>query len=99
MSFVSGPHRAYKRGDGVAHTNERRLGFGDFVDYVVPLVVIGLLGWLCVATMTLQQQVAVLLDRSTNQNIQVGKNTNDIQGIRVSFAELQRQVDDVKSKK
>jgi len=78
------------------HEDQRRLGFSGLVDHALPIVIIGLLVWLCVSTMTLQQQVAVLVERTTNQSGRVDRNTMDIQGLRAADAELQRELEEVK---
>lgn len=83
----------YKRGDGVAHEDERRLSFGAFLDHLLPLVGIGLLGWLCLATMNLQQQVAVLVERTGVQNSRMEQQARDILALRASDADLQRQIE------
>lgn len=79
----------FKREDGVEHDDERRLGFGVFLDHILPIIAVALLAWLCLGQITLQQQVAVLIERTTAQNAQVVALHN-------MDNDLQRQIDILK---
>ena len=80
----------FKRGPGVVHEDERRPSLGSFLDHFLPIVGVALLGWLCLATMNLQQQVAVLIERTTAQNAQALI-------LRASDCHLQDQIDVLKA--
>lgn len=89
-------NRKVQREDGTVSEDQRRLGFGGLVDHAVPVAILGLLAWLCLGMMTLQQQVAVLVERTTNQTGRVDRITSDIQGIQTAQAEMQRELEEVK---
>ena len=79
----------FMREDGVEHDDERRLGFGVFLDHILPIIAVALLAWLCLGQITLQQQVAVLIERTTAQNAQVV-------ALHAMDGDLQRQIDSLK---
>ena len=79
----------FKREDGVVHEDERRMGFEVFLDHILPIIAVALLAWLCMGQVTLQQQVAVLIERTTAQNAQVlALHSTDV--------DLQHQIDSLR---
>lgn len=96
---LSGEHKTYKREDGTVTLDQRRLTSAQVIDRFFLWAIAGLLTWLCLATMTLQQQVAVLVERTTNQSARVDRNTSDIQGLRITQGELERQFGEIKGRR
>lgn len=86
----------FKRGDGVEHADERRMGFGVFLDHLLPIVAVALLGWLCIGQVTLQGQVAVLLERTTAQNGRAEQQAQALNALRGSDEALQKQILELK---
>lgn len=76
--------------------DERRLGFGVFLDHLLPIVAVGLLAWLCVGQVTLQNQVSVLLERTTSQNGRVEQLGRDMVALRSADTDLQRQINETR---
>lgn len=85
-----------RRGDGMEIEDERRLGFGVFLDHLLPIVAVGLLAWLCVGQVTLQNQVSVLLERTTSQNGRVEQLGRDMVALRSADTDLQRQINETR---
>lgn len=86
----------FKREDGEIHDDGRHMPFGALVDKVLPIVIITLLGWLCLATTSLQSQVAVLVERTSTQAGRVDRVQSDVDGLRAAQAELQREIETAK---
>lgn len=87
------------------HPDERRLTFAQAMDRAVPwLLVSGItlnvsvLVWLCLGQITLQQQVAVILERTTSQTAAARQNADDIRGLLNAQSELQRQLEELKAR-
>ena len=84
------------RDDGTEHDDERRLGFGVFLDHLLPIVAVGLLAWLCIGQVTLQNKVAILLERTQAQNGRVEAMGLDLVRLHSTDADLQRQISEIR---
>ncbi len=85
--------QGFQREDGVTLEEERHMQFGALVDKVLPVVIITLLGWLCMATTRLQSEVAVLVERTSTQAGRVDRVQMDLDGLRANESELQREIE------
>lgn len=96
---ISGGNRIYRRKDG-EYTDERRAGaFEKLRDNMIPVIVIGLLTWLCMGQINLQSQMAVLVDRSTTDRARLTKVEDTAESTQRGQAELQRQFDEFKGQR
>lgn len=84
---ISGTHKTFKREDGTMHPEERRATPAQHLDRLMGWMILGLLGWLCLTTNTLQTQVATLIERATN--------TQD--GLKSLQTQIDREADDRKA--
>lgn len=98
LGRLSGGHRAYQRSDGMEHPNERRLTWGEAVDRAIPYLVVGgitinlaVLGWLCLGQITLQSQMAVILERTSTQARDAQQNAQDIKDLQRELEEMKRR--------
>ena len=51
--------------DGV-HVDRRQLTFGEAMNRALMWMIAGLVSWLCYSTMSMQKQMAVMIERSDN---------------------------------
>jgi hypothetical protein len=90
----------------VEHSDERRLTFAQAVDRALPYTVVGgialnlaVLGWLCLGQITLQSQVTLLIDRSTNTARTQDRLISDSEAAKANDAYMQREIDDLKARR
>jgi hypothetical protein len=61
----------------VTETERRHAGFLENINKLMLWVIMGLLGWLCVSTLALREQMAVVLANQINANREQARNESD----------------------
>lgn len=107
---ISGETPAYKRGDGTVTTDQRSGSFAAMKDsalrwsmaFMIALVPSGF-GYLAYQQSkiqdqqgVIQSQIAVLIERTSNQAQRVDHDSSAIVSLQIAQAEMQRQMDDLK---
>lgn len=108
----SGSHRAYHRRGGQVSENERS-SFRSAKDAVLKWALIAI-GSGCLAGVgaiyrqvlkmqdqqeVIQAQIATLIERTANQNSREDRHDQDIASLRLAQAELQRELEEVRSRR
>ena len=96
MSWVK-LHKIFHREDGAVHQDERHVTASYFMDKIFPWALMGLIGWLCLAMMSVQSNVAVLVDRSTTQSKTLDRLSSDMDGAKVNESYMQHEIDGMKA--
>lgn len=87
--------RIYDRSDGRS-ADQRRMTFGSVVDKFFPWAIAALLVWLCTGQSALQNQMAVLIERTGAQTKAMEAEREDR---RTADAYLQKEIEDMKGRK
>ena len=91
-------HKIFHREDGAVHQDERQGTAGYFMDKIFPWALMGLIGWLCLAMMSVESNVAVLVDRSTTQSKTLDRLSMDADSAKANDAYLQHEIDGMKGR-